>query len=52
MILDNEEQRAMLLQIINAIPLQGNYEALQKTMNDITVLQFAILSAEIVSKVG
>lgn len=47
MILDSEEQRATLLNIVTALPLQGNLQEMTKNVQVLTLLYNAIKQAKI-----
>lgn len=45
--LDNEQQRQQLMQIINALPINGNLGQVTQTINTLIVLMQTIEGAEI-----
>ena len=47
MILDNEEQRANLMQIITTIPLQGNLQNMSQNVQALAQLLEAVKNAKI-----
>jgi hypothetical protein len=47
MILDSEEQRQMLLEIINTVPIQGDYAGIKQTLPKMDALVEAIQMAEV-----
>lgn len=47
MILDSEEQRRELLEIINSVPIQGDYKGLKQALVKIDSLVEAIATAEV-----
>lgn len=47
MILDNEDQRVTLLNIVASLPLQGNLQEMTKNVQVLTLLYNAIKQAKI-----
>lgn len=47
MILDNEEQRQMLTDIINAVPIQGDYKGIVQMIPKIAALLEAVQTAKV-----
>lgn len=47
MILDNEEQREMLVQVIDNLPLQGSVSDLNRTLVKFNELRNAVVTADI-----
>lgn len=52
MILDNEQQRGLLMHIINAAPISGPYQQVRVVMADIDGLIVAITNAQIAPPKG
>lgn len=47
MILDTEDQRALLLRVIQSAPFEGSYEGAKKLVNVLSRLEQAVLAAEV-----
>lgn len=47
MILDNEEQRLLILKFIEVVPIQGNYNQLKPLVEQIDNLKIAVQAAQI-----
>jgi len=45
MILDNEDQRSILVEIINAVPIQGDYSGVSALIPKLTALLDAVKTA-------
>lgn len=50
MILDSEEQRKLLLEIINNVPMQGDYAGIKKLLVTFDELAIAVRTASIQEK--
>lgn len=45
--LDNEQQRALLMQIIRACPISGLYEQAREAVLQLSTLESAVINADI-----
>jgi len=47
MILDNQQQKELLVNVINAVPMNGTYQQIRETVSMVDELLKAVMEAEI-----